>query len=54
MLTSHGTKGSGMLILTRNKNESVIIGDDIKVTVISDRYGQIMLGIDAPDDVEIW
>jgi carbon storage regulator len=43
-----------MLILTRSKNESVIIGDDIKVTVISDRHGQIKLGIDAPEDVEIW
>ena len=43
-----------MLILTRNKNESVIIGDNIKVTVISDRHGQIKLSIDAPDDVEIW
>ena len=43
-----------MLILTRKQDESVIIGDDIKVMVISDRHGQVKLGIDAPDDVEIW
>ncbi len=43
-----------MLILTRKQNESVIIGDDIKVTVFSDRRGQVKLGIEAPEDVEIW
>ncbi len=43
-----------MLILTRNQNESVIIDDDIKVTVISDRTGQVKLGIEAPEDVDIW
>jgi len=25
-----------------------------KVTVISDRHGQVKLGIEAPEDVEIW
>ena len=43
-----------MLILTRKQNESVIIGDDIKVTVISDRHGQVKPGIDTSEDVEIW
>ena len=43
-----------MLILTRSQNESIIIGDDIKITVISDRHGQVKLGIEAPEDVEIW
>ena len=39
-----------MLILTRGQNESIIINDDIEVTVISDRdrdrdrHGQIKLG----------
>ena len=42
-----------MLILTKNQNESIIINDDIKITVISDRHGQVKLGIEAPDDVEI-
>ena len=43
-----------MLILTRSQNESIIIGDDIKVTVLSDKHGKIKLGIEAPDEVEIW
>jgi carbon storage regulator len=43
-----------MLILTRKQNESVIIDDDIKVTVVCDRHGQVKLGIGAPEDVEIW
>jgi carbon storage regulator len=38
------------LILTRNQNESIIIDDDIKITVISDRHGQVKLGIEAPED----
>ncbi|MDB4584624.1 carbon storage regulator CsrA [Draconibacterium sp.] len=43
-----------MLILTRKQNESVIIDGDIKVTVLSDKHGQVKLGIDAPENVEIW
>jgi carbon storage regulator len=43
-----------MLILTRKQNESIITNDDIRITVLSGRHGQIKLGIDAPDDVEIW
>ena len=43
-----------MLILTRHQNESIIINDDIRITVLSDNYGQVKLGIEAPDDVEIW
>ena len=43
-----------MLILTRSQNESVIINDDIRITVLSDRHGQVKLGIEAPEDVEIW
>ena len=40
-----------MLILTRSQNESV---DDIRITVLSDKHGQVKLGIEAPEDVEIW
>ena len=43
-----------MLILTRKQNESVIIDGDIKITVLSDKHGQVKLGIDAPEEVEIW
>jgi carbon storage regulator len=53
VLLNHGRR-SRMLILTRKQNESVIIDGDIKVTVLSDKHGQVKLGIEAPDDVEIW
>ncbi len=40
-----------MLILTRKIGESINIGNDIKVTVVSIEGGQARLGIDAPRDV---
>ena len=43
-----------MLILTRSQNESIVIDGDIKITVLNDPQGQVRLGIEAPDDVEIW
>ncbi len=43
-----------MFILTRHKNESIIIGDDIRITILNDGPSQIKLGIDAPDDLKIW
>ena len=48
------TRSSKMLQFTRKQYESIIIGDDIKVTVLSDKHGRVRLGIEAPDDVEIW
>lgn len=48
-----------MLILSRMKNEKIMIGDNIVVTIIDLRGGKARLGIDAPADVsvhrqEIW
>ena len=40
-----------MLILTRKIGESINIGNDIKVTVVSIEGGQARLGIEAPKDV---
>ena len=42
-----------MLVLTRKVGEQILIGEDIAVTVISIRGGQIRLGIAAPQDVVI-
>jgi len=43
-----------MLILTRNKDQSVIINGNIKVTVLGVNYrGQVRLGFEAPEDVNI-
>lgn len=42
-----------MLILTRRIGESVMVGDDITVTVLSVKGTQVRLGIDAPQSVGV-
>lgn len=42
-----------MLIITRKKDESLMIGDDIEVTVLKLEDGSIKLGINAPKEVTI-
>jgi carbon storage regulator len=47
-------KEGKMLILTRNSGETIIIGDNIKITVLSVSRGNVRLGITAPNDVSIY
>lgn len=42
-----------MLILTRRVGESLIIGDDVTVTILGVKGNQIRIGIDAPKDVSV-
>ena len=42
-----------MLILTRKVGESVLIGDDISITVLSVRGNQVKLGVQAPKEVSV-
>jgi carbon storage regulator len=42
-----------MLILTRRIGETLIIGDDIAVTVLGAKGNQAKLGIEAPGDVSV-
>ena len=42
-----------MLVLTRKLNESIQIGDNIEITVLSVQGDQIKLGIKAPKDIEV-
>ena len=42
-----------MLCLSRRFGESIVIGENIKITVISGRDGQVRLGIDAPPELAI-
>ena len=42
-----------MLILTRRVGESLKIGDDVTITVLSVRGHQVRIGIDAPKDVSV-
>jgi len=40
-----------LLILSRRVGESIIIGDDVKVTIVEVSGNQIKLGIDAPKEI---
>lgn len=42
-----------MLILTRRLGETIIIGEDIEITVLGTKGGQVRLGINAPKDVDV-
>ncbi len=42
-----------MLILTRHLGETIVIGDDIHITVLGIQGGQIRLGINAPKDLSV-
>ena len=42
-----------MLVLTRKTNESIMIGDEIKVTVVEVRGDQVKLGITAPKQISV-
>lgn len=43
-----------MLVLTRKVGEGIIIGDDIRVTVVEIKGGGIRLGIEAPAEKKIY
>jgi carbon storage regulator len=42
-----------MLILTRRVGETLIIGDEVTVTVLAVKGNQIRIGVDAPKEVSV-
>lgn len=42
-----------MLILTRKVNESLIVGDNITITVLGVKGNQVRIGVNAPKDVAV-
>lgn len=42
-----------MLVLTRKSGETINIGDDIKITVMDVKGGQVKIGIEAPRTVKV-
>ncbi|WP_315121927.1 carbon storage regulator CsrA [uncultured Clostridium sp.] len=42
-----------MLVIGRKKGESLLIGDDIEITVVKIEDGSVRLAIEAPRDVNI-
>ena len=42
-----------MLILTRRVGETLVIGDDVTITVLGVRGNQVRVGVNAPKDVAV-
>ena len=42
-----------MLVLSRHRDESIIIGDDIVITVVDIRGDKVRLGINAPIEIPV-
>lgn len=42
-----------MLVLSRTRDESIIIGDDVVVTVVDIRGDKVKLGIEAPQHISV-
>ena len=42
-----------MLILTRRVGETLVVGDDVTVTVLGVKGNQVRLGVNAPKDVSV-
>ena len=46
-------KGVKMLVLSRQKDESIIIGDDVEITIVDVRGDKVRLGITAPRSISV-
>ena len=42
-----------MLVLSRHKNESVMIGNDIQIAIVDIRGDKVRLGIEAPQEIPV-
>ena len=42
-----------MLVLSRHRDESIMIGDDVVVTIVDIRGDKVRLGIQAPQDIPV-
>jgi carbon storage regulator len=42
-----------MLVLSRQRDETIMIGDDIEITVVDVRGDKVRLGINAPKSVQV-
>lgn len=42
-----------MLVLSRQRDQTIVIGDSIRVTIVDVRGDKVRIGIDAPRDVSV-
>ena len=43
-----------MLVLSRKRNQTIVIGDDVEITIVAIRGDKVRLGFQAPGDVRIF
>ena len=46
-------KGKNLLVLSRRRDQTLVIGDNVEVTVLEIKGGQVRLGINAPKAVPV-
>jgi len=42
-----------MLVLSRQRNESIMVGDDVEIIIVDVRGGKVKIGITAPESVPV-
>ena len=42
-----------MLVLSRQKNESIMVGDEVEITIVDVRGDKVRLGITAPREISV-
>ena len=42
-----------MLVLSRQRDETIMIGDDVEITIVDIRGDRVRLGINAPRDIQV-
>jgi len=53
LITTFLILGDSMLILTRRVGETLMIGDEVTVTVLGVKVNQVRIGVNAPKDVSV-
>ncbi len=46
-------RGKNLLVLSRRRDQTLVIGDNVEVTVLEIKGGQVRLGINAPKAVPV-